>query len=172
MKYKPLALIDGKISEVSAKNQLVTNNFSYLSVKEDEFVSIVDNQQMIVFNSVAVIGEVRVDGEMYVSQLPVIEPPPEPPADNFSFFEVVEFKAVPQHQEMGLSGFMRVESELKVDGQVSIDGFVEPESSLLIPTKINQGLNYFINTDFENYFRDFISIAGTLRVAGRLVVGV
>jgi hypothetical protein len=69
------------------------------------------------------------------------------------------------------SSFVRVNSELRVDGRMTILGSIEPETSAVIPFKILSDKTFHIAQDFEHYFREFISIAGGLRVSGQFAVG-
>jgi hypothetical protein len=172
MKLRPLSLINGRITEVRDNQSLTTNNFSYREIKESEFVQVVDNQQMIVSNSVKVDGQMFVDGEVYVCQFPEVEPFPELPEDNYSHFNVVSEKQIPQNQEMLLSSFVRVEDKMLVSGQMVILGSQkEAETSQNIPNKILENQIFKVAQNFEYYFRNFISIAGLLVVSGELVVG-
>jgi hypothetical protein len=171
VQLKPLILGSDRISEAGSNDRLATNNFSYRQIDSGEQVTVHSDQQMLVNNSVRVDGEFRVDGEAFVFESPQPQTLPTIPGDNYSHFEVLTQKQIPSGQEMILSAFVRIESELQVDGQMTILGSVEEETSTVIPFRISAGKTFNIAQDFEHYFREFVSIAGGLKVSGQFAVG-
>lgn len=167
MNKQVLALDQGRVNQT----QIWANpNFSFKEVLEP--IEIPQAEQMIVNNSIRVESELRIEGEAYVCQFPEVEPFPELPDDNFSFFEVTGFEEVKSGQEMVLTQFLKVDGMLKVSGFVSLFG-TEPENEtdFLIPNKIGLNQVYKIAQDFEHYFRGFLNNSGALRVSGSFIVG-
>lgn len=166
---KVLSLDQGRITQTDV---WAAPNFSFRQINLDTQINIPSEEQMLVNNSVRVEGFFRVDGEAYVYDNPVIPELPELPGDNYSHFEVTTQKQIPLSQEMIASSFVRVESELRVLGQMTILGSEpEPETSPAVPNKISANKTFHIGLDFEHYFRDFLSISGALRVSGQFAVG-
>jgi hypothetical protein len=165
---KALTLDQGRVTQTDV---WAAPNFSFKEIQSGLEIEIPAQEQMIVSNSIRVDGSLKVSGEAYVCQFPEQAPFPQIPGDNYSHFEVLSPKLIPPSQEMIASSFVRVNSELRVDGRMTILGSIEPETSAVIPFKILSDKTFHIAQDFEHYFREFISIAGGLRVSGQFAVG-
>jgi hypothetical protein len=165
-----LTLLNGRKSQVDA---WLAPNFSFKEIAPDLTIEIKSSEQMIVNDRIRVEGFLKIDGEAYVCQMPEPEPFPVIPGDNFSFYEVTEFKSVPFGQEMLVTESFRVSTGgLQVGGKVAVlADEVELFETDNVPNFIDSLKSYRIAEDFEQYFRSSLKISGKLKVEGSFAIG-
>lgn len=139
MIQKPLVLKDGKIHQLPIGDTLEgsSDNFSFKKVKTSEFVTIPDDQQMLLSGDFTNLGQLNNFGEMILIDIEDSDTPapefPELPDDNFSYSDIKlgEIKTIPDGQQMITMGDLAVFGQLNNFGELKLYEYLTPDGMVM-----------------------------------------
>jgi predicted acyltransferase (DUF342 family) len=145
-------------------------------IRTNESWYIEQNQEMWASERIKIDGELIVEGSLKVGQTNKPDPTLPVYPDNFSYekININQTVTIPENQQMIVSGFVKNEGDLVVSENASLvilGEYVDDDVQEEVPQYILINKNFEIKENYQKYYKDFLSIAGTLKINGSLAIG-